>query len=105
VSPSAKATPTRCTRYRSNLQGEIDGAAIYAALAESEANRKLVEVCRCLATAEGVHGDSCASNPRRGRPVPRDHPQTVHRILCGGSNRILIGHVAIMWTFMTLSFA
>src|SRR4029077_496600 len=44
-------------RYRSNLQGEIDGAAVYAALAESESDPKLAEVFRRLAAIEQAHGD------------------------------------------------
>lgn len=44
-------------RYRSNLQGEVDGAAIYTALAQSEADPKLAEVFRRLAAVEEAHGD------------------------------------------------
>jgi hypothetical protein len=44
-------------RYRSNLQGEVDGAAVYAALAESEADPKLAEVFRRLAAVEQAHGE------------------------------------------------
>ena len=51
------AKPDDLPRYRSNLQGEIDGAAVYAALAESEADPKLAEVFRRLAAIEQAHGD------------------------------------------------
>src|SRR5262245_14854076 len=44
-------------RYRSNLQGEVDGVAIYTALADSEADPKLAEVFRRLAAVEQAHGD------------------------------------------------
>ncbi len=44
-------------RYRANLQGEVDGAAIYTALAESEADPKLADVFRRLAAVEAAHGD------------------------------------------------
>jgi Mn-containing catalase len=44
-------------RYRSNLQGEVDGGAIYTALAESEADPKLAEVFRRLAAIEQAHGE------------------------------------------------
>ncbi|MFI5000854.1 MAG: VIT1/CCC1 transporter family protein [Reyranellales bacterium] len=44
-------------RYRSNLQGEVDGAAVYTALADSEADPKLAEVFRRLAAVERAHGD------------------------------------------------
>src|SRR5947207_15529694 len=43
--------------YRSNLQGEVDGAAVYSALADSEADPKLAEVFRRLAAVERAHGD------------------------------------------------
>jgi VIT1/CCC1 family predicted Fe2+/Mn2+ transporter len=43
-------------RYRANLQGEVDGAAVYLALAESEKDPKLAEVFRRLAAVEQAHG-------------------------------------------------
>jgi rubrerythrin len=49
--------PDPTPRYRANLQGEVDGAAIYTALAESEADPKLAEVFRRLASVERAHGD------------------------------------------------
>lgn len=42
-------------RYRANLQGEIDGAVVYSALAESESNPQLAEVYRRLAAVEQAH--------------------------------------------------
>lgn len=51
------AEPNALSRYRSNLQGEVDGAAVYAALAESEADPKLAEVFHRLAAVEEAHGD------------------------------------------------
>ncbi len=53
----AKAKSDSLLRYRSNLQGEVDGAAIYTALAESEADPKLAEVFRRLAAVEQAHGE------------------------------------------------
>ncbi len=44
-------------RYRANLQGEIDGAAVYRALAESESDPKLAEVFRRLAAVEEAHAE------------------------------------------------
>ncbi len=49
--------PDPLPRYRSNLQGEVDGAAVYAALAESEADPKLAEVFHRLAAVEQAHGE------------------------------------------------
>jgi VIT1/CCC1 family predicted Fe2+/Mn2+ transporter len=43
-------------RYRANLQGEVDGAAIYTALAESEKDPNLAQVFRKLAAVEQAHG-------------------------------------------------
>jgi VIT1/CCC1 family predicted Fe2+/Mn2+ transporter len=48
--------PNAIQRYRANLQGEVDGAAIYTALAESEKDPKLAEVFRKLAAVEQAHG-------------------------------------------------
>jgi vacuolar iron transporter family protein len=44
-------------RYRANLQGEVDGAAVYRALAESEADPKIAEVFRRLASVESAHAE------------------------------------------------
>ena len=42
-------------RYRANLQGEVDGAALYAALAEAEPDPNLAAVYRKLASVERAH--------------------------------------------------
>jgi VIT1/CCC1 family predicted Fe2+/Mn2+ transporter len=42
-------------RYRANLQGEVDSAAVYGALAAAEADPHLAEVYRKLAAAENAH--------------------------------------------------
>src|SRR5215472_10490305 len=44
-------------RYRSNLQGEVDGAALYRALAQAEQNPQIAEIYRRLAAAEETHAD------------------------------------------------
>ena len=44
-------------RYRSNLQGEIDGAALYKALADAEENPQLAEVYRRLAAVAEAHAE------------------------------------------------
>ncbi|WP_153111262.1 VIT1/CCC1 transporter family protein [Propionivibrio limicola] len=44
-------------RYRDNLQDEIDGAALYAALAESEADPTRKDLFLQLAQAENEHAD------------------------------------------------
>ncbi len=44
-------------RYLDNLQGEIDGAALYHALAQLEAGSELSEVYARLAAAEERHAE------------------------------------------------
>src|SRR5438477_5097257 len=44
-------------RYRSNLQGEVDSAALYRALADAEENPQLAEVYRRLAAVEEAHAE------------------------------------------------
>ena len=44
-------------RYRSNLQGEVDSAALYKALADAEENPQLAEVYRRLAAVEEAHAE------------------------------------------------
>jgi VIT1/CCC1 family predicted Fe2+/Mn2+ transporter len=45
----------QAARYRSNLQGELDGAALYRVLAESETTPQMAEVYRRLAEIEEKH--------------------------------------------------
>jgi vacuolar iron transporter family protein len=44
-------------RYRSNLRGEVDGAALYRALSEAEPDPHLKEVYRRLAAVEEAHAE------------------------------------------------
>ena len=44
-------------RYRANLQGEVDSASLYRALAEAEADPHLSEVYRRLAAVEEAHAE------------------------------------------------
>ena len=61
------------SRYRANLQKEVDGAALYTTLAEIEGQTELAEVYRNLAVSEEKHAavwekriiDSGAKIPRR----------------------------------------
>ena len=58
-------------RFRDNLQGEVDGAALYRALSEAETNPKLSEVYRRLAAVEEAHAELWRKNLRRaGADVP-----------------------------------
>ncbi len=49
------STKSEVGRYRENWQAEVDGAALYRALAEAEGNPQLAEVYRRLATSEEEH--------------------------------------------------
>jgi vacuolar iron transporter family protein len=42
-------------RYRTNLQGEVDGETVYSALADAEPDPNLAAVYRKLASVEGAH--------------------------------------------------
>ena len=44
-------------RYRTNLQGEVDSAALYRAMAETERDPHLSEVYRRLAAVEEAHAE------------------------------------------------
>ncbi len=44
-------------RYRTNLQGEVDSAALYRAMAEAETDPRLSEVYRRLAAVEEAHAE------------------------------------------------
>jgi len=62
-------------RWRDNLQGEIDGTAIYLAMAEAERDASLATVYRRLAEAETRHASLWESKLReegawRGAPRP-----------------------------------
>lgn len=56
--PSAEAGVSQqdAARYRTNLQGEIDGAALYRAMAGAEADPALRELYGRLAETEQRHG-------------------------------------------------
>ena len=43
-------------RYRGNLQGEVDAAALYNAMADAVRDPHLSEVYRRLAAVEEAHG-------------------------------------------------
>src|ERR1044071_6460760 len=45
------------TRYRANLQGEVDGAALYRALADAETDPRLKDVYGRLPAGEASHAE------------------------------------------------
>jgi vacuolar iron transporter family protein len=69
-------------RYRENLQGEVDGAALYRALADAEADEKLAEVYRRLAAVEDRHAEFWRDELRSlGATIPRFTPSFRSRAL------------------------
>ncbi len=76
--PSSKAE----SRYRANLQGEVDSSALYRTLAEVEPNPELATVYRRLATIEDSHADFWRRRlARSGAPVPQLRPGWRTRVL------------------------
>jgi len=62
-------------RYRTNLRGEVDGAALYRALAEAETDPHLKEVYRRLAAVEEAHAEFWRRQlGQRGVKVGRPRP-------------------------------
>jgi VIT1/CCC1 family predicted Fe2+/Mn2+ transporter len=57
--------PKAESRYRANLQGEVDGAALYRALAETETDPQLKEVYGRLASVEEGHAEFWARQLNR----------------------------------------
>ena len=51
------AEPNAAARYRANLRGEVDGAALYRAMAEAETDPRLKEVYGRLAAVEEGHAE------------------------------------------------
>src|SRR3984957_20948762 len=51
------ADPKNAARYRANLQGEIDSAGLYRALADTEGDPKVSEVYRRLSAVEEAHAE------------------------------------------------
>jgi vacuolar iron transporter family protein len=62
-------------RYQANLRGEVDGARLYRALAESEPDPRLSEVYRRLAAVEEAHAEIWRKElARRGVVAERRRP-------------------------------
>lgn len=69
-------------RYLENLQGEVDGAALYRALADAEPNPRVAEIYRQLAAAEERHAELWRSKLREaGAAVPALAPRFRTRLL------------------------
>jgi VIT1/CCC1 family predicted Fe2+/Mn2+ transporter len=69
-------------RYRENLQGEVDGAALYRALADTEGDPHISQVYRKLASIEEAHGQFWEGRlAKAGAPVDRPRPSPRARVL------------------------
>ncbi|MBL8834874.1 MAG: VIT1/CCC1 transporter family protein [Alphaproteobacteria bacterium] len=65
------ADELKAARYRANLQGEFDSAALYRALSEAESDERLRDVYRQLATIEEAHAEFWRKQLRRtGESAP-----------------------------------
>ena len=73
---------TDFARYRRNMQDEIDGAAVYRAMAEREARPELVKIFTRLAEAEERHAGFWEDRLRRaGQRVPARRPSLRSRVM------------------------
>jgi VIT1/CCC1 family predicted Fe2+/Mn2+ transporter len=93
-SAGAVADPTRLKdgeRYRQNLRGEIDSAALYRTLASAESNSQLAEVYKRLAAVEERHADVWRRHLEEiGEPIPPPRPSARARFLSW-----LVKHVGV----------
>src|SRR5262245_32618346 len=77
-------------RYRQNLQGEVDGAAVYAALADAEKDENLARIYRRLAAVERAHAEFWQSRLNRNTKLT---PSFRARILSWLARRLGPGFV------------
>jgi vacuolar iron transporter family protein len=76
------ARPEDIARYRTNLQGEIDGAALYRTMAEVTSQPQLAEIYRRLAAIEEKHAQFWEQQLRAaGQLVSPPHPSWRARTL------------------------
>jgi vacuolar iron transporter family protein len=81
-SASPAASREDLERYRANLRGEVDGAALYRLLAEAESRPEIADVYRKLAEAEARHAELWRGKLRdAGQPVPKLQPSLRVRVL------------------------
>ncbi len=76
------------SRYLANYQSEVDGAALYRAMAEGEPKAELAELYRRLAAVEQTHADFWKRRIERlGAPLPESRPGWRTRLLIAASRR------------------
>jgi len=75
-------------RHRVDLQGEIDSASLYRALADAEADPQSSAIFRKLAALEDAHAEFWRKNLNQiGAQIPAQHPRWRSRILAGLARR------------------
>jgi VIT1/CCC1 family predicted Fe2+/Mn2+ transporter len=98
------ATREDIARYRVNLQGEIDGAALYRTMAEMTAQPQLAEVYRRLAAIEERHAQFWERQLRAaGQSVPSQRPSWRARTLRWLAKRL--GAAFVLPTLATMEQA
>jgi len=82
------------SRYRTNLQGEVDSIALYAALSQAETDPRIAEVYRRLAKVEARHADVWrAAIAREGGSAGEVSPSPRARVLGWLAKRLGVGAV------------
>jgi VIT1/CCC1 family predicted Fe2+/Mn2+ transporter len=75
ANPADPRAAADARRYRANLQGEIDGATVYSALAKAESDPHLSQVYSKLAAVEAAHAEFWRRQlAGRGARAPRLRP-------------------------------
>jgi demethoxyubiquinone hydroxylase (CLK1/Coq7/Cat5 family) len=97
--PSASVTAADEGRFRANLQGEIDSAVVYRAMAKAEKSEELSSVYERLAEVEERHLDfweeqlrTIGAEPRSNRPSWR--ARTMALLACRFGPRVVLPTVA-----------
>ncbi|PKU25891.1 VIT1/CCC1 transporter family protein [Telmatospirillum siberiense] len=86
--------PTPESRYRSNLQGEVDSSALYRALAEVEGDSRLAKIFARLAAIEDAHVAFWqAKLAKAGLPVSIPKPSPRTRLLTWLARRMGVSFV------------
>jgi VIT1/CCC1 family predicted Fe2+/Mn2+ transporter len=93
------ARPEDILRYRTNLQGEVDGATLYRTMAEVTTQPQLAAIYRRLAMVEEAHARLWEQQLRKaGQPVPPLRPSWRARTL-----RWLARRLGPSWVLPTLA--
>src|SRR3954471_19315350 len=81
-------------RWRANLQGEVDGASVYRAMARAESDRSLAAVYEQLATVEDRHAEVWSARLRDAGAMLGVRPSWRARVLAVAAGRAGAAFVA-----------